>query len=94
MHMLQPLTYLARGGASGAFNLGTGKAYSVKEILDAAEKVTGKTVPHKLCPRRPGDPPVLVASAEKARATLNWQPKFSTLETILGTAWGWHLLRK
>ncbi len=87
------LTYLAQGGVSGAFNLGTGTTHSVKEILYAAEKVTGKTVPHKLCPRRLGDPPVLVASAEKARATLNWQPKFSSLEAILDTAWDWHLLR-
>ncbi len=84
------LVYLAKGGASEAFNLGTGKAYSVKEILDTSERVTGKPVPYKLCPRRPGDPPVLVASAEKARATLNWKPKLSALETILGTAWDWY----
>ncbi len=84
------LTYLAQGNNSEAFNLGTGKAYSIKEILDAAEKVTGKTVPYKLCPRRPGDPPMLVASAEKAKRLLSWQPKYSALETILDTAWNWH----
>ena len=84
------LTYLIEGGNSDALNLGTGKAYSIRAILDAAQKATGKVVPYKLCPRRPGDPPVLVASVERARDTLNWQPKYSDLETILGTSWNWH----
>lgn len=84
------LSYLAKGGVSDVFNLGTGKAYSVKEILNVAEQVTGKLVPYKIIPRRPGDPPVLVASAEKARAILNWQPQYSELETILKTAWDWY----
>ena len=82
------------GGASpvspGVFNLGNGKGYSVKQVIQAAEAVTGHPVPTKLAPRRPGDPPVLLASAEKAQSVLGWQPRYPELEVILAHAWVWH----
>jgi UDP-arabinose 4-epimerase len=72
------------------FNLGVGAGVSVREILDAVERVTGKTVPHRIGPRRPGDPPVLVADASRARRELGWTPRLSDIDTIVGTAWNWH----
>ncbi|MBN2491615.1 MAG: UDP-glucose 4-epimerase GalE [Planctomycetes bacterium] len=73
-----------------AFNLGNGSGYSVREVVDMAREVTGRPIRAELVGRRPGDPPVLVASAERARAELGWQPVFGALGTILETAWGWH----
>jgi UDP-glucose 4-epimerase len=75
---------------SDFFNLGTGKGYSVKEVITQAEQVTGRKVPVKMGPRREGDPPELVALSQKAMKTLNWQPQHSSLENILKTAWTWH----
>jgi UDP-arabinose 4-epimerase len=72
-----------------AYNLGTGTGHSVREIIAAAERVTGRPVAHVEAARRPGDPPVLVADAAKARAQLGWTPAHSDLDTILGTAWAW-----
>jgi UDP-glucose 4-epimerase len=72
------------------FNLGNGKGYSVRQVLQAAEAVTGRSVPAKVAPRRPGDPPVLLASAEKAHRELGWQPRYPELEVILAHAWAWH----
>ena len=74
-----------------AYNLGNGNGFSVMEVIRAVEKVTGKQVPYVIGPRRDGDPAVLVASAEKARAKLNWHPRFTSLEKIIETAWNWHL---
>jgi UDP-arabinose 4-epimerase len=82
--------YLAEGGSSDAFNIGTGRGRSVLEILETAERVTGRSVPQKVIPRREGDPAVLVADSSKAQRALNWKPRYSDLETILGTAWNWH----
>jgi UDP-glucose-4-epimerase GalE len=73
-----------------AVNLGTGKGNSIVEVLAAAERVTGKKVPHTMGRRRPGDPPVLVAGAQKARDWLGWKPRFQDLRAILETAWQWH----
>ncbi|MFM7236226.1 MAG: UDP-glucose 4-epimerase GalE [Cyanobium sp.] len=72
------------------FNLGNGKGYSVREVLQAAEAVTGRAVPAKVAPRRAGDPPVLLASAEKAQQELGWQPRYPELQAILSHAWAWH----
>lgn len=72
------------------FNLGTGIPYSVREVIDTVEKVTGLTVPHSEAPRRPGDPPALYADPSLAQKVLGWNPQFSTLESIVETAWKWH----
>ncbi|MGO9516623.1 MAG: UDP-glucose 4-epimerase GalE [Candidatus Korobacteraceae bacterium] len=81
--------YLLAGGASGAFNLGTGTGHSVREIIAVAERVTGRSIPVAEQPRRPGDPPELVADASKARDVLDWSPLHSDLHIILETAWRW-----
>lgn len=83
------LDYLAKGGASEIFNLGTGHGASVMELADAVSQVAGKEVPRIIVDRRPGDPPILVASAKKAKAVLGWEPKHSDLNSILTTAWAW-----
>jgi UDP-glucose 4-epimerase len=77
-------------GKTGFFNLGNGDGYSVREVISMCEKVTGRKIPVVEKPRRPGDPPRLVASAEKAIRELGWQPKFPNLEDIVATAWAWH----
>jgi UDP-glucose 4-epimerase len=77
-------------GKSGFFNLGNGDGYSVREVIQTCEKITGKKIPTIEKPRRPGDPPKLVASAEKAIRELGWKPKFPKLEDIVATAWAWH----
>jgi UDP-glucose-4-epimerase GalE len=87
---VRALETIAETGRSGAYNLGTGRPHSVKEVIDAVEKVTGRTVPRTLGPRRPGDPAVLYAAPHKAQAELHWKPRFGELETIVGTAWNWH----
>ena len=84
------LDYLAKGGASEAVNLGTGSGMSVTEILDAIERVSGTTIAREIGPRRPGDPPALVASAEKARRVLGWVPQHSGIDNIISSAWRWH----
>jgi len=84
------LRHLLAGGASVNLNLGNGAGYSVREVIDAAEKVTGKKIPVTHGPRRPGDPPELVGSAAKARALLGWRPEFASIESIIRTAWAWH----
>jgi len=73
-----------------AVNLGTGTGHSVREVLSAARRVTGKAIPALERPRRPGDPPVLVAAVERAAAVLRWRARHSSLEEILESAWRWH----
>jgi UDP-glucose-4-epimerase GalE len=75
---------------SSVYNLGNGSGFSVLEVIRAAEQVTGRKVPYTIGPRRAGDPAVLVASAEKAKVELNWQPRHASLEKIIETAWHWH----
>jgi UDP-glucose 4-epimerase len=70
-------------------NLGTSHGFSVREVLTAAEAVVGRPIPHAVGPRRAGDPPVLVASNARARASLGWTPRRSTLEEMIGSAWAW-----
>lgn len=72
-----------------ACNLGSGGGFSVREVLAAAERVVGEPIPHTIGPRRPGDPPVLVASRERAREILGWEPAHSTLDEMIGSAWAW-----
>ncbi len=85
------LEYLKAGGKSDRFNLGNGLGFSVNEVIEAAGRITGKTVPVHYAPRRPGDPPELVGSSEKARAVLGWKPEFASLDAILETAWRWYV---
>lgn len=87
---LKALKYLRAGGQSDIFNLGSGTGFSVKEMIAAAEKVTGQSINVKLGERRAGDPAVLVASSAKARRVLNWAPKFDNVEKIIADAWTWH----
>ena len=77
-------------GAQGFFNLGNGDGYSVREVIRACETIAGKAIPTVEKPRRPGDPPRLVASAAKARQELGWKPKYPKLEDIVASAWEWH----
>lgn len=76
--------------ALGAYNLGTGKGISVKEIVDACRKVTGHSIPVEIYPRRPGDPPALYASGDKARQVMGWNPRYSDIDTIVRDAWSAH----
>jgi UDP-arabinose 4-epimerase len=87
---VRALEYLANGGESRALNLGTGHGYSVREVIDAAGKISLHPVPFREGPRRAGDPPVLVADARHAGTTLGWIPQHSELETIMRDAWNWH----
>jgi UDP-glucose-4-epimerase GalE len=84
------LEYLTGGGATVALNLGTGAGHSVREVVAAVERVTGRAVPREAHPRRAGDPPRLVADASRARAVLGWRPRLSDLDTIVRHAWAWH----
>jgi UDP-glucose 4-epimerase len=71
------------------YNLGNGKGFSVREVIEVARKITGHPIPVNEAPRRPGDPAVLIASSEKAKAELQWSPKFFRLEDIIESAWRW-----
>jgi UDP-glucose 4-epimerase len=77
-------------GSALKYNVGTGKGWSVREVIASAERVTGKMVPVKLGQRRPGDPPELVASPAKIMKELGWRAKYLEIEQILETAWQWH----
>ena len=87
---VKALESIAAGGASDAYNLGTGQPHSVREVIDTVARVIGRPVPWTLAPRRAGDPAVLYAAAGKARTALGWTPKLGDLETIVRTAWDWH----
>ncbi len=75
------------------YNLGNGRGFSVREVIESARRVTGHPIPAEVHPRRPGDPAVLVASSEKAIRELNWKPRYTQLDDILRTAWAWHQKR-
>jgi UDP-glucose 4-epimerase len=87
---LRALAWLQDGGASGSYNAGTERPTSVKDVIDAVEKVTGLPVARRSAPRRPGDPAILYASAERIRRDLGWVPQRPALETIVADAWNWH----
>jgi UDP-glucose 4-epimerase len=84
---------LRSGSPSDAFNLGNGQGFSVREVLDTAERVTGRKIARSAQPRRAGDPHTLIGSAAKAQRVLGWKPRFASLETILETAWNWERRR-
>jgi UDP-arabinose 4-epimerase len=84
------LASLLQGGASTAFNLATGRGHSVREVIAAAERITGRRIVLRETARRSGDPPALIADATRAREKLQWIPRFSDLDTIISTAWNWH----
>jgi UDP-glucose-4-epimerase GalE len=86
--------YLINGGASEAFNVGTGTGHSVREMLQVVEQVTGKPVPHIVGPRREGDPASLVASSDKLRTKLGWKPQYADLRTIIQHAWNFYQKKK
>jgi len=86
---VRALESLERGGPSVRFNVGTGTPHSVKEVIDAVARVSGREVPYTVGPRRPGDPSSLYAANEAIRSALGWTPRFADLDAIVGTAWRW-----
>jgi UDP-glucose 4-epimerase len=84
------LQSLQSGAESGHINLGANRGYSVKEVIQQVERITGKAINYQTTPRREGDVPELLASNQLARQKLKWQPQYSDLETIIQTAWDWH----
>jgi UDP-glucose 4-epimerase len=87
------LKYLLNGGKTEVFNLGNAQGFSIQEVIEAARVVTARPIPVTLADRRPGDPPILVGSGEKAKQVLGWNPQYADLETILKHAWQWHQKR-
>ncbi|KRN57128.1 UDP-glucose 4-epimerase GalE [Carnobacterium divergens] len=85
------LEYLEAGNSSNIFNLGSSTGFSVQEIVEAARKITGKEIPTKVEARRAGDPSTLVAASQKAQDTLGWKPEYTTMDTIIESAWNWHV---
>jgi len=88
-HLLA-VDYMRGHEGAHAFNLGNGLGFSVTEVIRTAERITGREIPRETKPRRPGDPPVLVASSARARTELGWKPRHSSLEGIIASAWAWH----
>lgn len=87
---IKAVEYLRNGNESNIFNLGNGNGFSVKEMIDAARKVTGHEIPDKICSRRVGDPAKLIASSDKANKVLNWEPKYKKVEEVISSAWNFH----
>src|SRR6516225_3379439 len=87
---LRALEHLCAGRESTALNLGTGRGHSVREVIAAAESVSGRAIPRREVARRPGDPPVLVADPSRAAERLGWRAQRSDLQTIISTAFAWH----
>ena len=88
-HLLA-LNRLRNGGKSTVFNLGNGKGFSVKQVVEATRNVTGHKIPQTVVKRRAGDPAILVASSKKVISELDWKPKYNDLNTIIASAWDWH----
>ena len=88
------LQHIMEGNPSDCFNLGSGSGFTVLEMIDALSRVSGKEVPHVIAGRREGDPAVLIASSEKAKRVLGWEPKHSSIDEILSDAWNWENHRK
>jgi len=87
------LDYLLKGGESQVFNLGNGNGFSVREVIETAKQVTGKEIKIVESDRRPGDPPILVGSSDKARKIIDWNPKYPDVKEIITHAWQWHQQR-
>ncbi|MCP4134504.1 MAG: UDP-glucose 4-epimerase, partial [bacterium] len=88
-HLLA-LESLLNGYPGGVYNLGNGNGYSVKEVIETACDITGRSIPSNIAKRRPGDPAVLIGSSDKAVKELGWNPRFNDIRTIIETAWKWH----
>lgn len=84
------MEYLTKGNPSDVFNLGNGTGFSVKEVVEMARQVTGCEIPAQISPRRAGDPARLVASSDKTKTVLGWQPQYADLSVIIESAWQWH----
>jgi len=87
------LEYLLKGGESTVFNLGNGNGFSVKQVIETARQITGREIKAVECDRRPGDPPALVGSSDRARSILGWNPQYADLSQIISHAWNWHQKR-
>ncbi|MBC7970520.1 MAG: UDP-glucose 4-epimerase GalE [Verrucomicrobia bacterium] len=87
------LSYLLKGGDTTVFNLGNGSGFSVREVIEMARQVTGHEITAIEHDRRPGDPPALVGSGDRARSVLGWNPQYADLHTLLSHAWNWHQKR-
>lgn len=87
---VRALDYLMEGGGSIAMNLGTGEGYTVREVVDTVQSITGRQVLCHVAPRRPGDPAALIADARLAASVLGWQPNYSAIQSIVESAWNWH----
>jgi UDP-glucose-4-epimerase GalE len=87
------LDYLLEGGSTDIFNIGIGQGYSVRQVVAACERVTGKSCPVVAGPRRPGDPPELIARPEKLVRRLGWEPRYPDLQQMVATAWQWESTR-
>lgn len=87
---LSALNYMQSVDGAEVFNLGSNDGFSVKQVIEMAERVTGSSIPYQIEPRRAGDPAMLVASSQRARSLLGWKPRYTDLETIISTAWRWH----
>lgn len=84
------LQALLNGKGSMVYNLGNGKGYSIREVIEVCRKVTGHAIPEKLGPKRAGDPALLVASSDRIASDLGWRPQYGELEAIVASAWRWH----
>jgi len=91
-HMLG-LEWMLKNKRSNNFNLGNGEGFSVKQIIDVAKKVTGNNIEVNFSERRDGDPATVVGSYDKVEKVLGWKPEFNNIESIIETAWAWHLKR-
>ena len=87
---IKGLEKLKAGASSQALNLGIGRGYSVREVIESVARVSGREVPFEEGPRRPGDPPELVADPSRAISTLDWEPRYTDFDEIVRTAWNWH----
>jgi UDP-glucose-4-epimerase GalE len=90
---IRALDYLRRGGASDALNLGTGRGYSVLEVIETVRRVTGCAIRVRIEDSRPGDPPCLVANSSRGKSVLGWSPTMSNLSSIIQSAWDWRKKR-
>lgn len=86
---VQAMDYLGRGGKSDVFNLGNGHGHSIRDVLASIQRITGLAVPHKVVEANPGDPPILIASGDKARRALGFDPKLTRLDDMIAHAWAW-----
>jgi UDP-glucose 4-epimerase len=91
---VEALKWMEKGNPSEFFNLGTGEGYSVLQLVETTRNVTGAEIAMEIGPRRPGDPPVLVADPTKAGRELGWTPQYSDLKTVIESAWTWALNKR